>query len=150
MRSFKKQRKYGYEFKTRLEMRVADFLDANDFKWDYEAEELEYWQKVAGICGSCGSDDVYRTRVYLPDFRVELPEGIIYLEAKGAFTREDRSKHMAIKDSHPDEDIRFIFQRDNWITKAHAKKYSGWCEQKGFNYIMMEDLNSEWILKRTP
>ena len=58
------------------------------------------------------------------------------METKGYFSKEDRRKHIIIKETRPDLDIRFCFQ--NSKTKlSKAKKsltYGQWCDRHGFLY----------------
>lgn len=83
------------------------------------------------------------THHYKPDFI--LANGII-VEAKGLFLPEDRSKHLAIQKQHPELDVRFIFQRDQYIdNKTKANKYSDWCKKHNFKYHIGTVVPKEWI-----
>ena len=82
--------------------------------------------------------------LYTPDFTLEGNK-IIYLEAKGNFDSADRSKHLALKEQHPDLDIRFVFQRDNPIRKGSKTTYSMWAEKLGFKWCIGEDVPDEWL-----
>ena len=56
------------------------------------------------------------------------------VETKGYFSKEDRRKHLAIKEKRPDLDIRFCFQ--NSRTKLSSQElisYAKWCESMGSN-----------------
>jgi len=67
---------------------------------------------------------------YLPDFI--LPNGII-IEAKGWLDCRERTKLKNIRASHPNLDIRIIFQRpQNKITKYSKTTYAKWATQHGF------------------
>ncbi len=67
---------------------------------------------------------------YTPDF--VLPNGII-IEAKGVLDAETREKHINIKRSNPDLDIRFVFQNPkNKIYKGSKTTYADWAEKNGF------------------
>lgn len=69
---------------------------------------------------------------YTPDFI--LPNGIV-IETKGRFVTADRQKHLAIKASHPDLDIRFVFSNpNNRIGKKSSTTYAMWCDKHGFLY----------------
>ncbi len=70
-----------------------------------------------------------KSGTYIPDFF--LPNGII-LEAKGRFLSSDRTKHKLIQQQWPTLDIRFIFQRDNTLSKKSKTTYTEWCNQHGF------------------
>ena len=60
-----------------------------------------------------------------PDFF--LPNGVI-IEAKGFFKPSDRRKMLAVKEAHPELDIRFVFMRDNTLSKSSKTTYSMWAE----------------------
>ncbi|WP_277612542.1 endonuclease I [Veillonella intestinalis] len=81
------------------------------------------------------------THKYTPDF--VLGNGVI-IEAKGLFLPEDRTKHLRIKKQHPELDIRFIFQKDQWLTKSKKNKYSDWCKKHGFKYHIGDKVPVEW------
>ncbi len=67
---------------------------------------------------------------YLADW--VLPNGII-IEAKGHFTSADRRKMRAVKEAHPDLEIRMVFGRaENKLNKTSRTTYWKWCESKGF------------------
>ncbi|WP_295789405.1 endonuclease I [uncultured Veillonella sp.] len=82
---------------------------------------------------------------YTPDFI--LSNGII-IEAKGLFLPEDRTKHLKVKEQHPELDIRFVFQADQWLTKSKKNKYSDWCKKNGFKYHIGDRVPIEWINER--
>jgi len=67
---------------------------------------------------------------YTPD--IVLPNGII-IEAKGYFEAKDRTKHLLIRQEHPELDIRFVFQRSqNKLSPSSKMTYGGWCKKNGF------------------
>lgn len=69
---------------------------------------------------------------YTPD--VILPNGII-LEVKGRLVKADRTKHLLIKEQHPDLDIRFLFQNaNNKIRKGSQTTYAKWCEKNDIKW----------------
>ena len=69
---------------------------------------------------------------YTPDFI--LANGII-IEAKGLFESDDRKKHLLIKATYPQLDIRFVFQNPkNKIYKGSQTTYADWCEKNGFKF----------------
>lgn len=78
---------------------------------------------------------------YLADF--QCPGFII--EFKGYFESADRTKHLLIKEQHPDVDIRFVFQcAKNTITKTSKTTYGQWAEKHGFKWAD-KDIPAEWI-----
>jgi hypothetical protein len=70
------------------------------------------------------------SHIYIPDFI--LPNGIL-VECKGFLRSDDRRKHLAIKDQHPDLDIRFVFMSPNGVVGG-AKKLTcaKWADKHGF------------------
>jgi hypothetical protein len=86
-----------------------------------------------------------RHRTYTPDF--VLDNGII-IETKGRFIPSDRSKHLRIREQHPDLDIRFVFSNPNArLYKGSKSTYASWCEKYGFKYAK-EKIPVEWIKER--
>jgi hypothetical protein len=85
-------------------------------EFEYESTKIEY-MKIA---------------TYTPDFI--LPNGII-VETKGLWTSEDRTKHLLIREQHPELDVRLCFMNArNKIRKGSKTTYALWCEKKGIKY----------------
>ncbi len=104
-------------FRSGLEQDNAKHLDAHGTGYQYEKFKVKFNSKP---------------RTYTPDFK--LSNGII-IEAKGRFIPSDRSKHLLIKEQHPELDIRFVFSNSNQrLSKASTQTYGGWCERHGFLY----------------
>jgi len=69
---------------------------------------------------------------YTPD--IELDNGII-IEIKGHLKREDRMKHLLIKQQFPKVDLRFVFGNSkNKIYKQSKTTYADWCRKNGFQF----------------
>jgi hypothetical protein len=105
-------------YRSGLEKVVAEYLKQNKKNFRYEDLKIE-WKDL-------------RYRTYTPDFI--LDNGII-VETKGIFDNEDRRKHLAVREQHPELDIRLVF------SNAKAKLYKGskttyalWCEKNHFLY----------------
>ena len=82
---------------------------------------------------------------YIPDF--VLPNGVI-IEAKGYFPSEDRTKMKAVKECHPELDIRFVFQRAKTkLNKTSKISYADWAERHGFPWADKE-IPLEWIYEK--
>lgn len=80
---------------------------------------------------------------YHPDFT--LGNGLI-LEAKGHLDQDDRRKMLAVKEQHPEKDIRFIFQNPNGpILKGSKTTYAAWCTKKGFPYCSYRAIPKSWL-----
>lgn len=125
-------KKYNYAhkqgYKSGLEEKLAEELEAQGIKDCYETVKIE-WE-----------DLTYRK--YTPDF--PLPNGVI-VESKGYFTSDDRRKHLAIKEQHPELDIRFVFTRSSSkLSKKSKTTYGMWCDKHGFMYAD-RSIPKEWL-----
>jgi len=78
---------------------------------------------------------------YVPDF--VLPSGII-IEAKGRFTSQDRTEHRYLQAQHPEIEIRFVFQRDNKLSKTSDTTYTEWAQKHGFKCAVGK-VPEEWL-----
>ena len=108
LRSPKKRRSNPRRYRSGLEKEVAAYLKDNQKQVRYECLKIE-WEDL-------------RYRTYTPDFI--LDNGII-IETKGIFDSEDRRKHLAIREQHPELDIRFIFSNSKRSTRRNNYKYEG-------------------------
>ena len=82
-------------------------------------------------------------RKYKPDFI--LPNGVI-LEVKGYWVGADRTKHLRVREAHPDLDIRFVFMNaHNRLSKRSKTTYAQWCDKKGFKWCH-RNIPKSWIL----
>lgn len=79
---------------------------------------------------------------YTPDF--VLPNGV-FIEFKGYFWPEDRTKHLTIKKQHPTLDIRFVFDSPfNKLNKASKTTYAMWADKHGFKWAM-KTIPDDWF-----
>lgn len=116
-------------FRSGLEEDVADQLAAAGVEAGYETNRLVYTVPA-------------KERFYTPDFI--LPNGIA-IECKGRFDREDRMKHLAIKESNPGLDLRFVFSNpSNKIYKGSKTSYRVWCMKHQFKWAHKR-VPQEWI-----
>lgn len=132
--------RYKSDFEHRLALSLLNrgFLDAVK----YEKETYKYNSRVyKGTCVDCSGQNVVSVREYTPDWF--LPNGII-VESKGKFTPPNRTQMLEVITSHPDKDIRMVFQYDNWLTRGKKTRYSDWCNQHGIKYAV-GDIPTEWI-----
>ena len=90
-----------------------------------------------------------KPKSYTPDFYIK--EGDFYVETKGRFFSQDRTKHLLIKEQHPEIDIRFVFlNARNRLDKRSRTTYAQWCEKNGFLYADKR-MPGEWMMvKRKP
>ena len=103
-------------YRSGLEVEAAAYLKDRQKIVAYEKLKIE-WEDLK-----------YRT--YTPDF--ELDNGI-FIETKGIFDNEDRRKHLAVKEQHPELDIRFVFSNANAkLYKGAKSRYYNWCDKHGF------------------
>jgi hypothetical protein len=114
-------------YRSKLEERVAKWLDLNDHSFEYESLKLPYTIQSE----------------YIPDF--VLPNGVI-LETKGWFKPEDRRKMLAVKEAHPELDIRLVFQNPrNLLSKDSETTYAEWAEAHGFEWAHYNFVPNEWF-----
>ena len=120
------------KFRSTSEATVAEHLLVLGVPILYETDRVKY--------------PIIKARTYTPDFM--LPNGV-FIEVKGWFRPQDRTKHLAIKEAVPTLDVRFVF--DNPDTKLmskskNGKTYAKWCEQHGFLYCKLSDgIPKEWL-----
>ena len=73
-----------------------------------------------------------KIKTYTPDF--VLDNGII-IETKGRFISPDRAKHLAVRNQHPELDIRFVFTNSkSKLYKGSKTTYGMWCSKYDFKY----------------
>lgn len=126
--------KKKYKYKSGLEQKIADSLASNKMGFKYEEERIPYVVPE-------------KKKNYIPDF--VLDNGII-VEGKGKLDRDTREKMALVIEQNPDKDIRFLFMRDNKITKTSKTRYSDWCKKRGIKYAV-SDIGSvpvEWCTER--
>lgn len=139
-----RNKKSNKPYRSAYEARFAQWLESQKIKYEYEKHEVTYLQKVPRcVCQDCQSTDVKKVRTYLPDFY--LPDYNMYIETKGRFTSEDRSKMKAVCESNKDLDIRMLFMADNWISTKKKSKYTDWCTSKGILSAVGVKLPKEWL-----
>jgi hypothetical protein len=120
-------------FRSGLEDVIAADLKARGVPVEYESVKITY--------------TVHEDRTYTPDF--PLPNGI-YVETKGYFAPEDRKKHLLIRKSRPELDIRFVFQNaKNKIRAGSKTTYADWCRKNGFHWAEGR-IPEEWTLENKP
>ncbi len=119
--------------RSKYETRVGQYLKSKGVAFTYEKTSYEYdepLRKNRARCSACGSTDLLRTGWYTPDFFLDT--GTIIIETKGRFTAADRRKMVAVKQNHPDLDIRMLFMRNNKLTKRSNTTYTDWCDKHGY------------------
>mgnify|MGYP003132557122 CR=1 FL=1 len=117
------------KFRSRLEECIAKTFDKKNIPYLYESRRLSY----------------VLTSNYTPDFFIND----LIIEAKGFFKPSDRRKMLAIKDQHPELDIRFIFQRNNTLSKNSKTTYGDWATKHGFPYCVYPNIPESWLQQPT-
>jgi len=128
----KARRRHNYRrYRSGLEEQVADYLKHHQKEVRYELLKIQ-WEDL-------------RYRTYTPDF--QLDNGI-FIESKGLFDNEDRRKHIAIREQHPELDIRLVFSNAQAkLYKGSKTRYCGWCEKHGFKWAHRV-IPLEWLLEK--
>ena len=122
-----RQRAIKAGFRSGLEQDNAKHLKALRCGFEYEKKRIPY---------------VPKQKTYTPDFVLE--NGII-VETKGRFLACDRTKHLLIKQQHPDLDIRFVFTNARQkISKRSKTTYADWCDKHGFLWAD-KYIPKEWL-----
>ena len=121
--SRKSKKSYPNEFRSGFEYDVSKQL--RPYGFSYEPWQIDYRIE----------------RKYTPDF--VLSNGII-IEAKGFFRDDDQRKNRAVREAHPELDIRFVFSNINSRVQRRKLTCGEWCEKYNFQYAQ-EKIPLEWI-----
>ena len=113
-------------YRSGLEERIAKKFDKDNVTYLYEVQSYEY----------------VLTSKYTPDFF--LPNGVI-LEAKGFFKPADRRKTLAVIKQNPNLDIRFVFQRNNTLSKNSKTTYGDWCDKHNLPWCIYPNIPQSWL-----
>lgn len=74
-------------------------------------------------------------RKYVPDFICENT----WIEVKGYFRVGDTAKYKAIRQSHPDKRLIFIFSNPNKKVRKNAKmSMADWADKNGWEWCTMD------------
>lgn len=118
-------------FRSQFEANFHRDLRERKIKAEYEPDRIQFIPKA---------------RHYTPDFYIE--ERDFYVETKGYFVSADRTKHLLIKEQHPDLDIRFVFlNANNRLSKKSQTTYAQWCDRYGFKYSDRR-LPEQWMIPK--
>ena len=114
-------------YRSRLEGRIAKWMELNGLDYEYESLKLNYVVEAT----------------YTPDF--VLPNGVM-LEAKGWFRPDDRRKLLAVRKANPEADIRLVFQQpNNTLSKTSKTSYADWATKNGFPWCNASQIPVEWF-----
>ncbi len=130
-----------------LERAIRAGLDRDKVPYEYESCTFDLFLSAIGsICPACGHKPASQKTRYTPDFHVyPNTSGAFFVEAKGRFTGRDRRKALAIKDQWSKEDVRYVFMRDNKLSKNSKTTYTKWCKDNGLKYHVGRELPKEWL-----
>lgn len=120
-------------YRSGLEEKLSRQIEEAGLPVSYEQDKIEYiWPE--------------RTAKYTPDFKLPGKDGTtFFIESKGIWTVEDRSKHLLIQAQHPEIDIRFVFSNQNArLYKGSPTTYAAWCEKHGFQYAH-KTIPEDWL-----
>ena len=122
-----------------LEEKLMLDLEQRQIPYEYETLKIPYVKETCPCCNT-----IIKKGIYTPDFIIKD----LIIEVKGRFVSTDRTKHLQIKKSNPDIQIRFLFQVDNKIGKK--SRYSDWAIKHGYTYAIIQDVKNpqipeEWI-----
>lgn len=118
------------KYRNKFEKNTGDRLNELGISFEYESEKLGY--TVEGR--------------YIPDFIIRTKSANkIYVETKGngrSFDGPSRRKLIAVKQQHPEKDIRIVFYSDGKIGPKRKDgsflRQSDWAVKHGFQYAIRE------------
>jgi hypothetical protein len=130
-------------FRSGLEKKVAEQLEADGVTYGYESQWIRYIVPE-------------REAKYLPDF--SFKDCPIIIEPKGRFGggnpkfrqpssdgAKERQKLILLKEQHPELDIRLVFSRASTpIYKGSKTTYAKWADDHGFKWSE-KVVPPEWI-----
>lgn len=126
-RTFKRAHRSG------LEDAIAEQFAEQGRDGKYEQDKLKYTVPASD-------------HVYTPDFTLR-PK--VYIETKGYFDPADRKKHLLVKASNPDIEVRFVFSRSSTkIRKGSPTSYGDWCRKNGFLFADKR-IPIEWFKEKS-
>lgn len=118
--------------RSKAEIKFSQHLRENKVHYKYESQSIKY--------------RVSKFKSYTPDFPVRKSDGTwMYLEVKGWFRSQDRSKILYVVESNPGIDLRLVFERDNRLNKDSETYYSDWAEKYNIKYTVGLKLPEEWL-----
>ena len=115
-------------YRNKFEESTAKALKADGIPFSYEDTKIKYT-----IDGT-----------YLVDFKITTKSGkTIYIETKGngrSFDQHTRRKMIAVKEQHPEIDLRIVFYSDGKIGPKRKdgsfQRQSEWATKHGFEYAI--------------
>lgn len=118
--------------KGTFEERVIVDLSNRGVSFEYEPDRITYSVE----------------RHYIPDLRLS---DTLYVELKGYFRQDAQRKMKAVKEQHPELDIRFVFQNATSTIQGAKKRKDGskmtcaeWADRNGFVWAEAT-IPEEWL-----
>lgn len=139
----------GHIARSGYEVAVCKDLAARRVKYEYEPDSLAIQLPVVGgECTECGARGPYiaKNAVYTVD--LWLANGR-YVELKGKLTSKDRTRLKALYKAWAGKfprPLSLLFQKDNFTTKKHKERYSGWARKIGFEVAVGTSIPVEWTI----
>lgn len=123
-------------YRNKFEESTAKALNANGIPFSYEETKIPY--TVSGT--------------YLVDFEMTTKSGkTVYIETKGngrSFDHTVRRKMIAVKEQHPEIDLRIVFYSDGKIGPKRKdgsyQRQSDWAIKHNFIYAIRDIPESWW------
>lgn len=123
-------------YRNKFETVTGESLKNSKVKFEYETEKLSYTI----------------TANYIPDFIVTTRSNRkIYIETKGngrSFDGASRRKLLAVKQQHPELDIRIVFWSDGKFGASRKdgtrQTQMGWAEKNGF-LAAVREIPDAWL-----
>lgn len=127
------------KYRSGLEEEVAAQLRKNKVQYSYEPKAGKIKYTIPA-----------KKATYTPDFYITTKSGkTIIIECKGIWVYADRYKHLLIKKSRPDLDIRFVFYNPKGKIRKNSKTtYADICEGKGWG--IFKDVKWQYAKKKIP
>ncbi len=109
-------------YRSGLEDRSCELLDRMGVQYEYEPK----WGKLPYVKPA-------KNCIYTPDLYITSESGKqIVIELKGIWDADDRAKHLLIRETYPDLDLRFVFSNSRAkIRKGSRTTYADVCNGLG-------------------
>jgi hypothetical protein len=101
-------------YRSGFERSFAANLSSRGIKFRFESKKVPYVLE----------------RTYNPDF--EIVDHGFFIETKGLLDRDSKAKMLAVKQQHPDLDIRFVFMHPKKKIPGTKQTHAQWADRNGF------------------
>jgi hypothetical protein len=132
------------QWRSGFEKDIRHALERQTIAYKYEPTDFQL--SVPGsprqFCDNCGGTKVSRRTTYTPDFYLVFEN--VYVEAKGKLDARAKRALKAMKEQHPNVVVKVLLQKDNWTTRKHTERYSGWLTRHGYVWAVGNEIPKEW------